>query len=303
MDDTPLTQAALQSIQDTGYPRNASALPALLRIAGDTTSPLQGEALHVMRAMGSAIFPDLVQRAQEDPMMDDLLYEALVAAWAFVFERGEEKPHLQVHTIRHIIDTFVQFPMEDTVPLLDYVLHHALKEWWDVALRIIGEMGYPRNMSFIPVVIEHAYSYNDPAQSDALQVIGTLGPEIMAPYFIERLWKNETSSSRTDMFELLLNPRLGQEYVAPCGPLVVYRFSQFPPSEQKVVGKLFLRVLEKIGPECAIYALPTLLDLVRKEGTSDVAQRARRLIASFDEQVLAPYRVLIDSLGTSPEEG
>ncbi len=47
--------------------------------------------------------------------------------------------------------------------------------------------------------------------------------------------------------------------------------------------------------DCAEYALPTLIDFVRKEGTSDAGIQAQRLVASYSEEVLRPYQYLLVS--------
>ncbi len=76
--------------------------------------------------------------------------------------------------------------------------------------------------------------------------------------------------------------------------------SDLPPDEDLDKGFL-LDVLEKIGPESVTYALPTLIDLASREGTSEVGKQTWRLIQSFSKEALEPYKFLLDSIAEKPE--
>jgi hypothetical protein len=86
------------------------------------------------------------------------------------------------------------------------------------------------------------------------------------------------------------------QYAKQCGPLITYILGRddLPPPRDLDRGFL-LQVLEKIGNDCAEYALPTLIDFVGNEGKSDGGMQAQRLIASFSQEVLRPYTYLLAS--------
>lgn len=67
-------------------------------------------------------------------------------------------------------------------------------------------------------------------------------------------------------------------------------------NKQKDAAKLLLRVLEKIGPVCASYALPTLLHSVLKEMNDEVVQQAQHLIEFFNKESLEPYKMLLSDM-------
>ena len=89
--------------------------------------------------------------------------------------------------------------------------------------------------------------------------------------------------------------RVGREYALACVPAVAYLLSQNIPPHELDPWYLLL-VLEKIRPTCAAYALPVLIDFVKKEGTSKVDRQAYSLITSFEKEALEPYHYLLPAL-------
>ncbi|MDQ2903872.1 MAG: hypothetical protein M3Y81_09995 [Chloroflexota bacterium] len=307
--DIPLMRVALQVVEILGFPKNASVIPSVLRLSGDEDAPLHHEALMTLVSMDFSVFPYIVGLAKKDDELAASLTKTLrIGMYRYVLN---EQRTYNDPLIDQVIRELCTHPQE-VMPLLAYILNTGIIELWPAAMRAIEAIGYPENKEAIPALIEHTMLGNDPIEGDALQMLQELGPSVVVPYFLEALWEMrdgkeaETrvypSTDFVGLCELLLSRRFGRAYMLPCGPLLTYTFDHLPQKKQLRATKQLLSVLEAIGPDSAIYALPSLLDLVRKEGTSDVAQRARRLVASFDAAALAPYQLLMDSLGIRLEE-
>ncbi|HYT36570.1 MAG TPA: hypothetical protein VEL49_05265 [Ktedonobacteraceae bacterium] len=113
---------------------------------------------------------------------------------------------------------------------------------------------------------------NVPAESDAIQTLLALGPAIVVPYLLNALYDGGQTNTylwvlASDIRGLLRSHQLDHTYVALCGPMITYHLA-YTSNEQKHEAKRLLQVLEKIGPECASYALPTSFHIVLK-GTND----------------------------------
>ncbi|MBA2284877.1 MAG: hypothetical protein H0W02_05300 [Ktedonobacteraceae bacterium] len=293
--DASLGLLVLQIIQKIDYPANAPTLPYLLLYAGDQRSPLHMPAVQVLAAIGLRILPPLVEMAREDEDIDDALDEALWAVSAYA-----------THEVRQRVISELVSLAQDMLPVLIYVLQHGQKRLWGLAAEVVIAVGYPHNAEALPVLLKRfmddpIFSYNEDDKTEGAlyeRLAEALGPEVLVPYLMEILWEQwSPERNRWTSVCIFLHQRaFGPEYSVPCGPAITFLFSQLPQRSQELWGHVLLRFLEKIGPDCASYALPTLLDLVRKDGTSDVAQRAHRLIASFDEQVLAPYAQVLAAL-------
>ena len=98
----------------------------------------------------------------------------------------------------------------------------------------------------------------------------------------------------------LLND-LGTSYSTLCAPTIIYMMRQ-NEFAQKPGMEIALTVLEKIGPDSVTYALPTLIDLASREGTSEVGKKAWRFIQSFSEEALEPYKFLLETIAEKPEQ-
>lgn len=288
--DSPLTVVACQVIREIGYPRNVSAIPILLTHAGDDNSPLQFEAMQTLIAMGPSILQYIIRIAKEDDVMGVLVDKAFSSAGDYVSDN-------QIRD--RLIQELANHPDESLDAAL-YILQNPLKEWWEVALQVIHAIGYPNNAPAIPLLIAHASMGNDPAESDAIQALLALGPDIVIPYLIDALYNGGHTNtylwvSASDICGLLRSHQLGQEHVDPCGPMIAYLLSQ-TPKEQKHIARRLLQVLEKIGPKCAAYALPALIHVVLKGANDEVGIQAQRFIEFFDKKVMEPYVFLLSGM-------
>jgi hypothetical protein len=196
-----------------------------------------------------------------------------------------------------IIQDLAKHP-DDTLSEAIRVLNHPLKVYWEVATQVIRAIGYSRNAEAIPTLLAHVGDQNSLAWNEAVQTLVDMGPQVVVPHLLLNLWNRDRQEYWGEDVEGIcsLLYEVDQEYAKQCGPLITYILSRddLPPPHDLDRGFL-LNVLEKIGNDCAEYALPTLIDFVRKEGKSAGGLQARRLIASFSEEVLRPYTYLLVS--------
>lgn len=286
----------LRVVQRIGYPRNETALPALLWLVAYARDTLDEKALQLLVEIGLQILPILVQMAHNDPDMDDLLTSALYGTGR-IFYSDMELPGVHEPKQKKLIQVLSTHP-EEVSPLLEYVLM-AVKDLREIAILVVGAIGYPRNATLIPLIIEQVCDPNNLAIESAIQVLHDLGPDVLVPYFIEALWKSEKKNSSSNIsvrqicVALLIKDL--SAILPGCGPTLAYLLGQPSHNHDEDTVHFLLRGLEAIGPECAIYALPALITFLQHKGTGSLRKRALNLIASFDPVVVAPYsRLLAD---------
>lgn len=178
-----------------------------------------------------------------------------------------------------------------------YVFTRPLKHLWEVAVQVIRAVGYPKNASAIPSLVDFAGNMNAPGWETAVETLAELGAPIVVPYVIVYLWDKERHQYWGDDVEgiCLMLSSVNREFAVMCGPTIVYLLGQEAPISPHDLDKSFLLdVLEKIGADCGEYALPTLISLLQEKETRDLSPRIRRLIGSFDKELLEPYRLVLD---------
>ncbi|MHB8595884.1 MAG: hypothetical protein ACYDER_03635 [Ktedonobacteraceae bacterium] len=272
-------------------------IPLFIIRASNENDPLQKEAFQALYQIGAwTVVPYILQTLKEDDTHDDLAFDLLSAegAWFFSRDNAEYEGMLQ--------ELFAH--AEDHMDVALYILQNPLKEWWDVAMQIIRAIGYPRNAPAIPIVILHASDWNSVAQQTAFHVLQDMGPVVVAQYLIPILSGKQQGVGQwlysIYALCLLLND-LGTSNSTLCAPTILYMMRQ-NEFAQKVEIETGLTVLKKIGPDSVAYALPTLIDLVSREGTSDVGRQAQRLIQSFGKEALEPYKFLLESIAEKPKQ-
>ncbi len=184
------------------------------------------------------------------------------------------------------------------------IFGHAKKSLWKAAAQVIRAIGYPRNAKAIPTLVGEVGDGNSPAWEEAVQTLTDIGPYVVVPYLIHFIWDRTSHFYWGDDVEGICSMLLTVDltYAVVCGPTLVYILgrSDLPPDKDLDKGYL-LDVLKKIGPDGMAYALPTLIDLASREGTSEVGKQARRLIQSFSKEALEPYKFLLDAIAEKPE--
>jgi hypothetical protein len=153
--------------------------------------------------------------------------------------------------------------------------------------------------------VYHIGDPNLPGWNEAVNALTDMGLHVVVPYLIRAIWnrdKNQYWGADVEgMCSMLLT--VDHTYAVACGPTLVYILgrSDLPPDKDLDKGYL-LDVLKKIGPDGMAYALPTLIDLLSREGTSEVGKQTWRLIQSFSEEALEPYKFLLESIAEKPEQ-
>ena len=196
-----------------------------------------------------------------------------------------------------IIQDLANHP-DDTLSEAIHVLNRPMKVYWEVATQVIRAIGFPRNAEAIPTLIAHIGDQNSLAWKEAIQTLVDMGPQVVVPHLTLSLWDRDQHQYWGSDVEGICSmlSEVDQEYAKQCGPLITYILGRDDlPPPRDLDREFLLDVLEKIGNDCAEYALPTLIDFVRKEGTSDAGIQAQRLVASYSEEVLRPYQYLLVS--------
>lgn len=173
------------------------------------------------------------------------------------------------------------------------------KHLWEVAVQVIRAVGYPRNASAIPLLVDLVGNMNAPGWEMAVETLDELGATLVVPYLIVYLWDKGRHQYWGDDVEgiCLMLSNVNREFAAMCGPTIVYILDQETSTATHDLDKGFLLdVLEKIGADCGEYALPTLISLLQKEETYDLKMRIHRLIASFGKESLKPYLLILDMI-------
>jgi len=219
----------------------------------------------------------------------------------------EEARFADSQTKERIIQELADNPEETLIETIA-VLGMAAKPLWKLAIQVIRLIGYPRNAIAIPALIDQVADGNSPARNEAMQTLIEMGVEAVSPYFIQTMLERKSQKYWIDAIHgictLLTLRTVGREYAVPCGPAITYLLGQDELSDdfEKLDPEYLLDALEKIGPECAVYALPTLLQRANKEGASRVGQQTRNLLASFDKKAREPYKLLLAALQNTEQK-
>lgn len=173
---------------------------------------------------------------------------------------------------------------------------------YPVTAQVIHKMGYPGNAALFRLLLDYVGDKNSPVWQEAVQLLVTLGVQEVTPHLIKFVFYRDDHQYWGDDVEGVCSMlcTVDREFAMPCGPVIAHILGKddLPPPHDLDKGFL-LDVLEKIGAECAEYALPALLDLLSKEGTSDIGQQTWRLVVSFDKEALEPYQYLLADLQQS----
>lgn len=206
--------------------------------------------------------------------------------------------------VEYFMQELVKSP-DEAIKVLVKALRQPDKIRQAVAIRVIRLIGYPKNESAIPSLVYHIGDPNLPGWNEAVNALTDMGLHVVVPYLIRAIWnrgKNQYWGADVEgMCSMLLT--VDRAYAVACGPTLVYILgrSDLPPDKDLDKGYL-LDVLEKIGSASVTYALPTLIDLVSREGTSEVGKQVRRFIQSFSEEALEPYKFLLETIAEKPEQ-
>jgi hypothetical protein len=210
------------------------------------------------------------------------------------------------HTRERIIRDLASYT-DEILPALIHRLRSGPKGGTErMAARVIHAIGYPRNQSAIPALIERVEDLNAPVWNEAMQTLLDMPAEAVVPAVIQVLldrgqhvlyWEEAVDGMRA----MITSAGANRDLALRCGPVIAHLLSQESlASDRDFDFGYLLDVLKMIGEECAFYALPALIGFVQREGTSELGQEARELIASFNPALLEPYQYVLPLLDTSP---
>ncbi len=196
---------------------------------------------------------------------------------------------------KRIISELASHP-DETLNVAKQILDGPFKSRWLVAVQVIRAIGYPSNASALPQLIGQVSDINSAAWQEAVQTLVDMGKDVVVPHLIQAIWDRGRTNpywapAMEDICSMLLS--VDRDYAVQCGPTIAYLLGdkQLPANLDR---SLFLDVLQKISPDCAVYALPSLIDLVHTQETSELHNQIKKLIASFPNKALEPYKYLLD---------
>ena len=213
-------------------------------------------------------------------------------------EQLREAAKADEQTREQIIHELASAP-DATLETLINILRFGSKGLENITLSVVQAIGYPRNVSALPALIDLVGMPNTPGWTFTLHILLDMEPGVVIPALIQRLLDRGRSMAYwTETTEgicmLLAGKHTSQEYALKCGPTLAYLLAQEDLVHKRALDfGYLLDVFAKIGTDGASYALPALITLVERERTSDIGRQAQELIALFSEEALAPYKGLL----------
>src|SRR6266700_3973963 len=208
------------------------------------------------------------------------------------------------HTREQIIRDLASRP-DEMLPALTHRLRSGPKGGTErMAARVIHVIGYPHNQSAIPALIERVEDLNALVWNEAMQTLLDMPAEAVVPAVIQVLLDRGQhvlywGEAVNGMCAMMAHAGASRDLALRCGPVIAdFLRQESLASDRDFDFGYLLDVLKKIGEECAFYALPALISFVQREGTSDLGQEARELIASFNPALLEPYQYVLPLLDT-----
>ncbi len=197
-----------------------------------------------------------------------------------------------------LIRELAQHPQE-TLDEAMKALKGPPKSRWEVAAQVIRAIGYPHNAPAISLLIGHIGDPNSPAWVEAVKTLEEMGPQVVIPYLLADFWQRDRVQYWDQHIEgiCFMLCQVERIFALQCGPALAHLLGRndLPPDRDLDRGFL-LDVLEKIGPDCAEYALPVLIDFISKEGNTTNGMQALRLVQSFDQEILERYQYVLAPL-------
>src|SRR5260370_10090025 len=170
--------------------------------------------------------------------------------------------------------------------------------------RVIHAISYAGNQSAIPALIDRVGDLNGPVWNEAVQALLAMPAAAVVPTVIGVLLDRGQhvlywGEAVNGMCAMMTSAGASRDLALRCGPVIAYLLSQESLAGDSDLERLYpLDVLKKIGEECAVYALPALISLLEREGTSELGKEAQELITSFNPPFLAPYQLVLPFLDT-----
>ena len=195
----------------------------------------------------------------------------------------------------NIIRELTRYPDEVLLVAID-VLSTSPKSLWSLTTQIIRQIGYPKNATAIPVLIEHVADANSPARRDAIVALLEMDVHVVGSAFIDAL----LDQGQNDEFWVetvqgicsMLVDQAPYALAVLCGQTIAYLLSQ--PSlfngELEDTFPLLFAVLQRIGSPCGVYAMPLFLSFMLGNSLYGDKEAVWTLLQSCSDEVKAPYQ-------------
>lgn len=204
-----------------------------------------------------------------------------------------------------LIHELAQHPQE-TLGEAMRALGSLPKSRWKVAAQVIRAIGYPHNAAALPLLMGHISDPNWPGWGEVVKTLEEMGPEVVVPYILLDFWQRDRVQYWDQHIESICSmlSQVERTFALQCGPALAHLLGRDDlPPDRDLDRSFLLDVLEKIGPDCAEYAMPVLVDFIGKEGNSSSGMQALRLVQSFDQQILERYQYVLAPLLKKMESG
>lgn len=230
------------------------------------------------------------------------------ARWTNSPEEGELLRPVAEHYIRQLASV-----PEQAMPMLLHAIETSEKDRITTAFEVVRVIGYPQNTAAIPYLFSFLSDANFPGGGDVIGALREIDAEVLLPYITRILLKqappfsyNQNEKDWEDLVKgccYYLRDHADQHLVQRCLPAVNFYLSYtLVRQPEKYSGTLYLIVdiIEKMG--CPEDFLPALVLLAKEQGDNKIGQHAQRLLLSFTDEQLAPYRFLLASPSASEED-
>ncbi|HVB23493.1 MAG TPA: hypothetical protein VNG51_16260 [Ktedonobacteraceae bacterium] len=214
-------------------------------------------------------------------------------------EKLREAALADEQTREQIIRELASHPDDILSMLIHYIQFGPKGGTERMAAEVIFAIGYPRNKSAISVLIDRIGDLNAPSRKEAIQALLAMDADVIVPSPIQTLWDRGQhipywGEATNGICAMLADEKINRTFAVSCGPVIAYLLSQeILTRDTDLDFNYLLDVLKKIGKECAVYALPVLINLAQREEASELAMQARKRIASFDTTLSDLYTYVI----------
>lgn len=190
-----------------------------------------------------------------------------------------------------LIAEAVSWPENTLLTELASILQQPKKHLWALAIQVVNAIGYPRNASLLPIVVEHLSDGNWPGWSEAVDVLTKIDSPIVATLFVELLMdmgvrrKYWTSDVEGLCLAFL---QMKRDYVATCVPSLIYILTRTAGQEEPD-PEILLKALEHSEIASYPFAIPVLIDIMKTAKQESVRSFARSMMAAFSFENMGPY--------------
>lgn len=187
---------------------------------------------------------------------------------------------------------------EEILFILIAVLSKYIEPLLLPAIQTLHNIGSPDNELATPWLVDLASDIHLEVRKEALDTLKSMEVEVVTPFFLAVLLNEEAegedwSNTVENICHIVVEKK---EWALACAPAVAHTLGQNKVRNGQLSDAL-LSVLEYVIPDCP-YVIPTLCQIAWQENTEIASQKAWRLLTSFPEADLVPYRFHIEWLSS-----